>query len=171
MVNNGQPTNAARRATERRQGEKDIDESEHQRPRIRHTASPLPVKRGLRAVIGVSGQDGDGAIDLLQRHNTHQLVRPCHRAEGDDTSGLTTQFGIESIRSADDKDIACLAGISCGRYVARKYPRWRWICPVRPGGPAGHLSPEARQWPALLRPSGLRGDVPDFLDFPDVYGR
>src|SRR5262249_25059598 len=43
-----------------------------------------------RAVIGMPGQDGDGAIKLLQKHNSNELMRPGRRPEGNGKARLFT---------------------------------------------------------------------------------
>jgi hypothetical protein len=43
-----------------------------------------------RAVIGMPGQDGNGAIKLLQKHNSNELMRPGRRPEGNGKARLFT---------------------------------------------------------------------------------
>src|ERR1043165_5924031 len=70
-------------------------------------ASPSPGsgrKQLLAAVIGMPGQDADGAVDLLQQHHANQLMRPGRRAKRKLQAGLVAQRGREPIVAADDED-------------------------------------------------------------------
>src|SRR5262245_45012692 len=58
---------------------------------------------GSAAVIGVSRQDGDGSVELLQQHDADELVRPCRRAEGDGEARLVAQRRREAVGGADDE--------------------------------------------------------------------
>jgi hypothetical protein len=53
-------------------------------------------------MIGVPAEDRERPIDLLGRHDVHQLVRPGHGAESKDEIGFGAKVGIESIRTPDD---------------------------------------------------------------------
>ena len=39
-------------------------------------------------MIGMAGQDGDGAVELLEQHDAHELMRPRRGAEGDGKTRL-----------------------------------------------------------------------------------
>ena len=60
-------------------------------------------KRGpvSSAMIGVARQNGDGPVYLLGRHDSHELMRPGHCAEGEHHGRLGAQLRIESVWSAD----------------------------------------------------------------------
>jgi hypothetical protein len=76
-------------------------------------------------MIGMAGEDRQGPIDLFGCHDARQLVWPGHGAERNHKIRLGTEFGIESIRAADDKTdrrhapIAAAAEIG-GKFSARK---------------------------------------------------
>src|SRR5262249_50913188 len=56
-----------------------------------------------RAMIGMPGQDGNGAIELLHEHDSNELMRPCRAPEGNGKACLFTQAGCEPVGSADDE--------------------------------------------------------------------
>src|SRR5262249_35523555 len=56
-----------------------------------------------RAMIGMPGQDGNGAIKLLHEHDSNELMRPCRRPEGNGKARLFTQARREPVGSADDE--------------------------------------------------------------------
>src|ERR1700720_1470257 len=58
---------------------------------------------GLRGVVGVAGEDGDGAVDLLKEHDPGKLVRPCGRAESNRQLRLLAQAGGEPVVAAEDE--------------------------------------------------------------------
>src|SRR5262245_58832239 len=60
-------------------------------------------KQTSGAVIGVSREHGHGAIDLLEQHDPHELMRPSRGAERDMQVGFVMQSGRKTIGSADDE--------------------------------------------------------------------
>ncbi len=56
-------------------------------------------------MIGMAGENRQGAVGLFGGHDAGQLMRPGHRAEGDQSMRLGAQFGVETVRPAktDDK--------------------------------------------------------------------
>src|SRR5262245_22323460 len=64
----------------------------------------VSVSRGLRAVIGVAGQNRCGPINLFQEHHADHLVRPGCRAERDHEPSLAAHFRGKSVRAADDEN-------------------------------------------------------------------
>lgn len=54
-------------------------------------------------MIGVTGENRERPIDLLGRHDAHQLVRPGHGTEREDEIGFGAEVGIESVGTADDE--------------------------------------------------------------------
>ena len=60
----------------------------------------------------MSGEDGGRPIDLLQQHDTHQLVRPGRRSEGEPETGLVGEGGGQTVRAADDEDGCRRSGIA-----------------------------------------------------------
>jgi hypothetical protein len=58
-------------------------------------------------VIRVPAQDRGHAIDLLQQHDAHELVRPGERTEGELQIGLIGECRREAVRTADhERDVA-----------------------------------------------------------------
>ena len=49
-------------------------------------------------------QDRGGAINLLQQHDAHELMRPGERAEGQPQRRLIRQSRCETVRAADHED-------------------------------------------------------------------
>src|SRR5262245_23825159 len=56
-----------------------------------------------RAMIGVPGENGGGAVELLQEHDANKLMRPGRRAEGNGKACFLPQAGREPVGSADDE--------------------------------------------------------------------
>ena len=52
-------------------------------------------------MVGMPGQDRDAAVELLQKHDANELVRPGRRTEGNDKARLFTQAGRQPIGRAD----------------------------------------------------------------------
>src|SRR6516164_4500973 len=62
--------------------------------------------RASGAVIGVTCQDGRGAVNLFQQHDTYHLVRPGRGTERHPQFSLAPQFGRKSVRAADYENSA-----------------------------------------------------------------
>ncbi|EGE58302.1 hypothetical protein RHECNPAF_33400106 [Rhizobium etli CNPAF512] len=59
------------------------------------------------AVVGMAGQDGDGAIELFCDQRADELVRPGHFAQAECSVGTIVERGIEAVGAADrDHQIA-----------------------------------------------------------------
>ena len=69
-----------------------------------------PVQSG--PVVGMAGQNGGGAIELLCQHDAHQLMRPCKRPEGQHERGVFAQARIVTIGTADGDDKLALTAIA-----------------------------------------------------------
>src|SRR5580698_9269088 len=54
-------------------------------------------------MIRVAGKNGSGAIELLQEHDAHQLMRPGGRAERDLEFGASVEARRKPIGAADDE--------------------------------------------------------------------
>ena len=49
------------------------------------------------AMVGMTGKDRCGAIELFGEHDAHQLMRPGERAEGKDKGGCLMQGRVMAI--------------------------------------------------------------------------
>ena len=54
-------------------------------------------------MIGVSGEDLLGAVELFQQHPAHQQMRPGHRAERQHPVGARDELSIEPLGPTDRK--------------------------------------------------------------------
>src|SRR5262249_27148183 len=61
-------------------------------------------------MIRMSRQNRDGAVELLQQHDAHELVRPGRGAEREHEVGAALELDAESVGAADDED----GGRACG---------------------------------------------------------
>ena len=97
-------------------------------------------------MIGMSGEDGDCAIDLLGGHDPHKLVRPRHGAKGQHQRGPCAQRGIDAIGAADHEDITAGPGITRSANVAALTdPRSAWQ-PEGVFGPSAVIDHNAFAW-------------------------
>src|SRR6201984_2949460 len=55
----------------------------------------------LRAVVWMSRQNGRRPVELLQKHDAYQLMRPDRSPKSDPGLFLGAQFGRKSVRAAD----------------------------------------------------------------------
>ena len=55
----------------------------------------------MAGVVGVSGEDGEGAVELLGEHDAGQLVGKGHGAEGEQQVGALACFRRPSVCGAD----------------------------------------------------------------------
>src|SRR5665647_2877180 len=60
--------------------------------------------RGLRAMIGMTGQNGRGPIILFQKQDANHLVRPGRAAERNAEFCFAPQIGRKSVRAADHEN-------------------------------------------------------------------
>ena len=63
-------------------------------------------------MIGVAGQDRHGSVELFGNEDTHQLVRPGHRAEVDRRVGFVAKRRIKAIGAANCNHHVTLAAVS-----------------------------------------------------------
>src|ERR1700681_3509822 len=73
------------------------------------TSSPASQVREIPepaslAVVWVSGQDRDDAVELFQKHDPYQLVRPGGGAEREAQIGALGQIRRQAVGTADDED-------------------------------------------------------------------
>src|SRR3954469_1065258 len=59
--------------------------------------------RALSSMIGVARKDADGAVDLLQQHDAHELVRPGDGAEREPHVCLIAETRGKTVVAADDE--------------------------------------------------------------------
>jgi hypothetical protein len=60
-------------------------------------------ERVSEPMIGVSGENRHGTVDLLGRHDARQLMRPGQGTKGEDEIGRGAEIWIEAVRTADNK--------------------------------------------------------------------
>jgi hypothetical protein len=77
----------------------------------------LTNKAPSKPMIGMAGQDGQRAISLFGGHDSRELMRPGHGAEGDHTFRLGAQVGVQPVRPADDENIGRFAAVASRRDV------------------------------------------------------
>ena len=131
----------------------------------------LNARRGLRAVIGVAGQNGRGPVNLLQKHDANHLMRPGRGAERDRQLCLAPQIGRKSVRAADhENSVGDLLRPASGRDGGQRR-RCRYCRRARRASPA-RISPGLRpKSPRLPRRSGWRRRGRGFREFHGSRGR
>ena len=65
-------------------------------------------------MIGRTGKDRHGAIDLLGQHEPRKRVRPGLGSEGEGLVGALDQGRIQAVGAADEEDEAALAPVAQG---------------------------------------------------------
>jgi hypothetical protein len=93
------------------------------------------------SVVGMTGEDLLGPIELLEQHAADEQMRPCHWSERQDRMGAVEDGGVEPIGAADGKGelrrpFVTPSGDTLGQHAARptaaalvksnkRNPRWQ----------------------------------------------
>jgi hypothetical protein len=89
------------------------------------------IQCSLGAVIGVTGQNGRGPVDLFQQHDADKLVRPGRGAEGELRRGLVAQRRRQTAIAADDEHRRW-AAVVCGVEAATCADAGNRLMPAKP---------------------------------------
>src|SRR5690606_27507521 len=69
----------------------------------------------LAAMIGMTGEDRDSAVELFGQEDTHELVRPGELSEAERGVGALVERGVEPVGAADGDHQVTLAAIAKAR--------------------------------------------------------
>src|SRR5262245_4677661 len=127
-------------------------------------------------MVGMAGQDGDGAIDLLQEHDPRQLMGPSCGAEGETEIGLLAEVRRHSVGAADEEGRRWPPLIAPALQLLAERRRSEIVAALIERDPGGGVGNELRQRDSLLglAPLGFAGtafaDLDDF-DLGEAHGR
>src|SRR5271154_6772899 len=118
-------------------------------------------------MVGMSGQDREGAINLLQQHDSHKLMGPGRGAEGEAEVGALAQHLAEAIGAADGEENGSAAGIVPGPQPAGEGLTGHTVAAPVQGDDNGAVGDHARECDRFLEDAtfGLAcAAVPDLDD-------
>src|SRR5262245_17532223 len=102
------------------------------------------------AMVGMAGQDGDGAIELLQKHDPRQLMGPGGGPEGEAEIGLLAEARRYPARAADEESRRWPPLVAPPLQLLAERRRGEIVAALVEHDPGGRVGNELRQRDSFL---------------------
>src|SRR5262249_38140331 len=109
-----------------------------------------PSLGSFAAVVGMAGQDGEGAIELLQEHDPRQLMGPGGSPEGEAKIGLLAEALRHPVGAADEESRRRPALVAPPLQLLAECRRREIVAAFVEHDPGGRVGNELRQSDRLL---------------------